>query len=985
MKLSRKVFLSRPQVEILESRIAPSVFFVLGNGTVVNSAGTSVDDASAATLAAGSDTHLTLAVDLHSGDSLVFSPHNTHKAGPGQTQLMKVTSGDVIAFFTDPTSTAGLNLQDFTGIAVSDGFTGTVTANVFGPIGTGVTASGGTLTFAPSATGSIAGLKMTGHIFGNLYAEGSINDVKIMNPAGSPPAQLSVGGDITTGNENSASESFDGGLNYVPISYTFAPGSNGGNISNVVLANGTSYVESGQGIFSAAGAGGNGGSISNLTVMASPYDITVESGTGGLGGNGVGGSGGSITGIIIHETTLIQAGVIIGAGSGAAGATGGGTGGGVSNVLLTTSGRPGTFSVASGNGGGVNGTAGNGGSAGSITGLTGNTGYEAGAITIMGGKGGTPGVMGNGGMGGSINNLSLTTGIVTQGIIVDGGSGGAAVSGTGGQGGALDKISVTTHGTTVNGMTFMGGGGGSPGTAGSGGDGGGVNNFALTTDAFVASGITIESGSGGSGLSSSGLAGNAGSGGAVANLSVVNMAPNSGSLTVESGSGGTTSVAGGQVGAAGNGGMISNVSLNPGVVGAVTVQSGVGGVATAADGGAGGDISKVSITDKDYIASVSVHASNGGGVASLTGTTGNGGAGGSISGVSITVKNLTQGSGVTAGTGGAVGGNTTGNGGDGGGISSASVTILGVQAGFSVKAGTGGNAGFLGNGGAGGNLATTGFTDPLGTVTIDALDSGSGGNGGGTTGDGGDGGTVSKITMSGTNTYYGVEGGNGGTYVAGDTGTGGTGGSVSDVSGSVGILYVEAGNGGGPSNSGTASGTGGAGGSVSSVQIGKVGMFVRAISAGNGGAGSAGEGAGGSINTVKVAGDIGDFLADFNTAAFASNSGMGGLIAGEGGNGVGNGSISDVTAGRIAAIVAGESDGLALDVATNAVSTLSDINAKVIGADIFGNGVVDDTSGNAWSFSDATSLADGIVIVFGDGTFTGNHPAPLGEYGAIPI
>jgi hypothetical protein len=139
------------------------------------------------------------------------------------------------------------------------------------------------------------------------------------------------------------------------------------------------------------------------------------------------------------------------------------------------------------------------------------------------------------------------------------------------------------------------------------------------------------------------------------------------------------------------------------------------------------------------------------------------------------------------------------------------------------------------------------------------------------------------------------------------------------------------------------------------------------------------EGPGGSINTVTVKGDIGNFLAEFDTADIGE-SGMGGLVAGQGGGatGVGNGSITDVTATRIAAIVAGVSDGTGLSQTANAVATLSDINTKVLGADIFHSGVLQDTSENAWTFADATALADGIVIV-STGTITGgNHPTPLG-------
>jgi hypothetical protein len=121
---------------------------------------------------------------------------------------------------------------------------------------------------------------------------------------------------------------------------------------------------------------------------------------------------------------------------------------------------------------------------------------------------------------------------------------------------------------------------------------------------------------------------------------------------------------------------------------------------------------------------------------------------------------------------------------------------------------------------------------------------------------------------------------------------------------------------------------------------------------------------------VAVVGDIGNFTADFSTLEPGNTNEMGGLVAGQGGgqangaatNAVGNGSISDVTATRIAAIIAGESNGVGLSATLNAVASLSMIKANVIGDDIFHDGTVQDTSRNTWTFADGTPLADGIVI-----------------------
>ena len=188
-----------------------------------------------------------MAVDLHAGDSLVFDPHNTHKLGAGDTQLVRVTAGGAIAFFTDTaTLKTQFTLGNFTGLAVTDGFKGVLGANVFGPVGVMATISGNVISFSGAAPGSIAGLKMTGHIHGDLFAEGNISNVTIINPPASNSGLASVTGMIATGSAKPTAESFDAGFNSIAI----AVGFDGGNISNVKLANGAGKI--------VAGAGANG-------------------------------------------------------------------------------------------------------------------------------------------------------------------------------------------------------------------------------------------------------------------------------------------------------------------------------------------------------------------------------------------------------------------------------------------------------------------------------------------------------------------------------------------------------------------------------------------------------------------------------------------------------------------------------------------------------------------------------------------------------
>jgi hypothetical protein len=220
-----------------------------------------------------------LAVDLHAGDTLIFSPTSSFTKPAGDKVLMKVTAGGAIAFFTDPSLTNGnkLEVQDFSGLAVTDGFDGSILSDVYGPIGTTATLSGSNLSFNFFSTGSIAGLTMVGHIHGDLYATGSISNVTILNPPGSNPADLSVNGSIEA-SPASVTESYDSGFSTTEIIYAVTPGANGGNITNVKLANGATAIDAGDG--NPGTTGGNGGNIANVTILASPVALSLKAGGG---------------------------------------------------------------------------------------------------------------------------------------------------------------------------------------------------------------------------------------------------------------------------------------------------------------------------------------------------------------------------------------------------------------------------------------------------------------------------------------------------------------------------------------------------------------------------------------------------------------------------------------------------------------------------------------------------------------------------------
>jgi hypothetical protein len=147
------------------------------------------------------------------------------------------------------------------------------------------------------------------------------------------------------------------------------------------------------------------------------------------------------------------------------------------------------------------------------------------------------------------------------------------------------------------------------------------------------------------------------------------------------------------------------------------------------------------------------------------------------------------------------------------------------------------------------------------------------------------------------------------------------------------------------------------------VNITAVGKFVRWILAGNGGALG---GNGGSISNVHVAGDIGDFSSSFNQVKPGFDTGMGGLIAGQAGTGgtAINGSISFVTATRIAAILAGRPAANNITSA-NAVRSLTLINAQIIGADVNHNEIFDftDAGPSGFNLGDGDTAIDGFVLV----------------------
>jgi hypothetical protein len=243
----------------------------------------------------------------------------------------------------------------------------------------------------------------------------------------------------------------------------------------------------------------------------------------------------------------------------------------------------------------------------------------------------------------------------------------------------------------------------------------------------------------------------------------------------------------------------------------------------------------------------------------------------------------------------------------------------------------------------------------------------------------GDGSTMGGINVKAANGVLDLIGGDGGDG-QGMGGIGGVGGIIGTTKATVGTFRAIAGDGGDAAN-----GAGGAGGEASGLTI-TAKINAQQIRGGAGGNGLTAGGAGGDVSGVKVKGDIGDFLRPFGIRPFQANPefDMGGLFAGTGGTGTVPGiagSISNVSANRIAAILAVNdgTDAVNLNV-NNAVTAISGLKTKVIGADIDGDGTFDfvDNGVAGFALGGGDEAIDGLVIVKSAGVPAGGlKPTPL--------
>ncbi len=923
--------------EALESRIAPAQFFLSGTAfDVVDKNGASVNDTASAGLV-GAD----LAVLVKAGDTLILDTNGNHVLDTGEVVFAKVTGGKALVFAKNMDMDTTVDPDEITSLAVSDGFKGAITGDLRGSVVTSLPTNGA---FDPTKLldASIAGLSVTGLMHGQILAGKNISNVQVETDFHAF-AGMSVEGLRCGTAANGQTVSYDAGATTKTLVFTFSKeGEAGGSITNVTLGHGGTAILAGAGNDSKIGNAGHGGSITGLTFVtyeptAPSVDLDVRAGAGGraLGADGLppnpvgnGGAGGSL-GKIQFESDYLGSGNLTFAGGDGGGGKKGGAGGGVktanmhlfgdSLVNLTVIGGRGAEGVASGS------AKAPGGAGGAITDVHVIASNLMGFITLQGGAG-EDGVAGGGaGNGGAMSKLSVQALVGAAGVAITGGDGGTSSGKTpGGKGGSITATTIET-GDLTDRANVIGGRGGNGTTKG--GTGGSV------------SGLTLKIGDAPNGVNIHGRVGGFGASG-------------------------------------GAGGSLSNITADVGEVMELEVLAGDGGpsktvLTTGIRGGAGGAVKNVTLIDRGMAATKRVTLESGRG-GEVFGGSGNGGAGGSITGVKL--QKLGGGAtdnSITARTGGD--GSGKGSGGNGGNITNAtyegSVVAANLHIGVAEPGGESGMSGL--RGGKGGSMSKiTVKADGHAFTGVVLIDAGGGGAAKGTGGRGGDAGSVktvaldllgSTVRINGNSSFPAVmEAGLGG---AGVKAVGGTGGDVSGVTGRVGILVVDA------LTGGDAPGKGGRGGNVSNVNLTEVSSFVRQIRAGDGGYAPK-PGRGGNISGITVPGDIGQFTALFDTDHYGV-SGMGGLLAGEAGGSGGpidsklSGSVTRISAMRIAAILAGDANASSLTKA-NAASSISKITATKIGAEPVltpGFDFVDADGDMTFQLGDDDTALDGLVIV----------------------
>ncbi len=593
------------------------------------------------------------------------------------------------------------------------------------------------------------------------------------------------------------------------------------------------------------------------------------------------------------------------------------------------------------------------------------------------------------GDGGEISNVSATMRPSYKGIVTiasgGGGSSNPGTSGAGGDGGDIEHLSLYAPAPLYR-LTILGGPAGNPGTGlGFSGAGGDLSDLQIRVDRLFSGyqSLQIEAGS----VYST----SAGVGGSIDHLVLTVDGPILGHALIKAGNGAGGNEQYGQSTYAGIGGSITNssVALNASVGSDAGNNERLYGILAirAGHGEEGGDIENIALLNRANPYAVELAAGHG-----------RAGSGGDLRAVHV-VDRAEHSSGLRLAAGGGR------SGGDATGISIHK--LRGTLYGFSVEGGFGSEqagdveglsiqsdasilAGYITGGRSGihaGDVSNVSVQGPgrIGSPRFPfSIQPGSLTEAGSayppeTAG------SLANLAFDAPLSYFQL-GGDIYTYENRLTGaTGAPGANISHVSGIVGGVSIVAGPGGEARN-----GTGGPGGSVSDVTLKITENFAHRIVAGDGGDGLTG-GIGGSVSDVRIQGDIGDFTKPFGVRPFRSFQLMGGLAAGAAGASTGpvaalTGSIDHVSAGRIAAIVAGQP--FRELTAANAVESIAYLSASVIGADtqLRGPHRAAAPGGRFFDFSGGADNTftlgedfpiDGLVVVKAGGLLTPFPVAPL--------
>ncbi|MGB8166933.1 MAG: hypothetical protein WCF18_05540, partial [Chthoniobacteraceae bacterium] len=288
------------RVEVLEARIAPAVFLVSSVDLKVLdfTAAVPVDAMTPASNETTANTNAGSAVAflMNAGDELRWDANHNFLVDASDPVMVQVTTSKAMVFLTDRDSDGSFQLDDLTGLAVGNGFVGTVKTDVNGTIGTyldgtdNVLLTGGRWTLQPS---SIAGLTISGAVSGNILAGEDISNLTVGKSMFSINSDQSVRR-IGTGTSADINNILLGTTAH--NTNTYVPTGAGGDITNLVLARNAGTIATGNGAANAAGNGFDGGLVRNVTVADDWSGLNIQTGNGGAssGANGNGGAGGLI-------------------------------------------------------------------------------------------------------------------------------------------------------------------------------------------------------------------------------------------------------------------------------------------------------------------------------------------------------------------------------------------------------------------------------------------------------------------------------------------------------------------------------------------------------------------------------------------------------------------------------------------------------------------------------------------------------------------